>query len=323
MNSFHRYIFKKFIISVLTILAITVLVFLILHLIPGDPVRNMLGETADPAIIEMKREELNLNKPLWQQYLLWMRDVLHGDFGTSLSQATGEISEAIKIRLPITLGVGIPAIVIGTVLGLVIGIVCANTRGSAIDQFLTVLMTLFEGIPVFWVSCIVIWLFGQKLGWLPSFGYVSIFDSIPEYVKHAILPVGVMSMMPMAEISRQTRTNMLEVINQDYIRTARANGLPKRKVLYRHALKNVLIPIVSLLIIQIRWVVGGALITEQIFSINGMGRLIMIAINNNDYQVIQAATLVLSVIVVGANFLLDIIYGWLDPRIRMSQRAAQ
>lgn len=323
MNSFQMYLIKKFIISVLTIFAITVLVFLILHLIPGDPVRNMLGDTADPAIVEMKREELHLNEPLWRQYLIWIGDVLRGDFGTSLSQATGEISEAIKVRLPITLGVGIPAIVLGTILGLIIGIVCANTRGSAIDQFLTVLMTLFEGLPVFWVSCIVIWLFGQKLGWLPSFGYVSIFESVPEYISHAILPVAVMSMMPMAEISRQTRTNMLEVINQDYIRTARANGLPKRKVLYRHALKNVLIPIVSLLIIQIRWVVGGALITEQIFSINGMGRLIMIAINNNDYQVIQAATLVLSVIVVGANFLLDLVYGWLDPRIRVSQKGAQ
>ena len=295
MNSFSTYLFKKFIISVLTILAITVLVFLILHLIPGDPVRNMLGETADPEIVEMKREELNLNKPLVVQYFLWMKDVLRGDFGVSLSQATGDIAEAIKVRLPVTLGVGIPAIAVATILGLIIGIVCANTRGSFIDQFLTVLMTIFEGVPVFWVSCIVIWLFGQTLGWLPSYGYVSIFESVPEYITHAILPVSVMSMMPMAEISRQTRTNMLEVINQDYIRTARANGLPKRKVLYRHALKNVLIPIVSLLIIQIRWVVGGALITEQIFSINGMGRLIMIAINNNDYQVIQAATLVLSV----------------------------
>lgn len=323
MNSFSTYLFKKFIISVLTILAITALVFLILHLIPGDPVRNMLGETADPEIVEMKREELNLNKPLVVQYFLWMKDVLRGDFGVSLSQATGDIAEAIKVRLPVTLGVGIPAIAVATILGLIIGIVCANTRGSFIDQFLTVLMTIFEGVPVFWVSCIVIWLFGQTLGWLPSYGYVSIFESVPEYITHAILPVSVMSMMPMAEISRQTRTNMLEVINQDYIRTARANGLPKRKVLYRHALKNVLIPIVSLLIIQIRWVVGGALITEQIFSINGMGRLIMIAINNNDYQVIQAATLVLSVIVVGANFLLDLVYGWLDPRIRMSQKRAQ
>ena len=323
MKSFSTYLFKKFIISVLTILAITVLVFLILHLIPGDPVRNMLGETADPEIVEMKREELNLNKPLVVQYFLWMKDVLRGDFGVSLSQATGDIAEAIKVRLPVTLGVGIPAIAVATILGLIIGIVCANTRGSFIDQFLTVLMTIFEGVPVFWVSCIVIWLFGQTLGWLPSYGYVSIFESVPEYITHAILPVSVMSMMPMAEISRQTRTNMLEVINQDYIRTARANGLPKRKVLYRHALKNVLIPIVSLLIIQIRWVVGGALITEQIFSINGMGRLIMIAINNNDYQVIQAATLVLSVIVVGANFLLDLVYGWLDPRIRMSQKRAQ
>ena len=265
MNSFSTYLFKKFIISVLTILAITVLVFLILHLIPGDPVRNMLGETADPEIVEMKREELNLNKPLVVQYFLWMKDVLRGDFGVSLSQATGDIAEAIKVRLPVTLGVGIPAIAVATILGLIIGIVCANTRGSFIDQFLTVLMTIFEGVPVFWVSCIVIWLFGQTLGWLPSYGYVSIFESVPEYITHAILPVSVMSMMPMAEISRQTRTNMLEVINQDYIRTARANGLPKRKVLYRHALKNVLIPIVSLLIIQIRWVVGGALITEQIF----------------------------------------------------------
>ena len=134
MNSFSTYLFKKFIISVLTILAITVLVFLILHLIPGDPVRNMLGETADPEIVEMKREELNLNKPLVVQYFLWMKDVLRGDFGVSLSQATGDIAEAIKVRLPVTLGVGIPAIAVATILGLIIGIVCANTRGSFLDK---------------------------------------------------------------------------------------------------------------------------------------------------------------------------------------------
>lgn len=321
VNSFNRYLVKKLFTSILTIAAITILVFLILHLIPGDPVRNMLGETADPAIVEMKRKELNLDKPLVVQYFLWIKGVCRGDFGTSLAQATGNIAEAIKVRLPITLGVGIPSIIIGSILGLIIGIVCANKRGSMIDQVLTVIMAIFEGLPVFWISCVVIWLFGQKLQWFPTFGYVSLFEDLPGYLSHAFLPVAVMSMLPMADVSRQTRTNMLEVLNQDYIRSAKANGLPKWRVLYRHALKNVLIPIVSLLIIQVRWVVGGALVTEQLFSINGMGRLIMIAINNNDYQVVQAATLVLSCIVVGANFFLDIIYGWLDPRIRQSQKS--
>ena len=320
MDSFGRYLTKKLLYSIITIIAITMLVFLILHLIPGDPVRNMLGETADPAVVEKLRAELNLDKPLVTQYWLWLKNVLHGDFGTSLAQATGNIAEAIKVRLPITLGVGIPSVVLGTILGIIVGIVCANKRGSFADQVLTVLMTIFEGVPVFWISCIVIFIFGQKLGWFPSYGYVSLFENVGGYLQHAFLPICVMSLAPMAEISRQTRTNMLEVINQDYIRTARANGLPKRRVLYRHALKNVLIPIVSLLIIQIRWVVGGALVTEQLFSINGMGRLIMIAISNNDYQVVQAATLVLSCIVVGANFLLDILYGWLDPRVRQSQK---
>lgn len=318
MNSYKSYLLKRLMVSVLLVFLISILVFLIIHIIPGDPVRIMLGETADPVIVERIREKLHLNEPLYRQYLIWVGSVLKGDMGVSLSQGTGDIAQAIRIRLPVTLGIGVPAILLAALFGVLSGILCATNRGGFIDQILTILMTGLNGLPLFWISCMAIWYFGLKLKWLPTFGYISVFDSVSGYISHALMPVIIMMLTSMSSVCRQTRTNMLEIINQDYIRTARANGLSERRILCRHALRNALIPIVSLLAIEIRWVVGGSLIVEQIFSINGMGRLIMIAINNSDYLTVQACALVLSVIVVGVNLLLDFAYGWLDPRIRLS-----
>ncbi len=287
-------------------------------MIPGDPVQLMLGGETDPAVVEAYREKLHLNDPLIQQYWTWITNIFHGDFGTSYALNGQEIAPLLLQRFPVTLSMAIPCIILSTVLGVLIGIFCATHRGSIGDQILTVLMTAFNGVPIFWIAVVFIWVFGLKMKIFPIMGWVSPSADFVGYLKSITMPVVIMAFGPLSAIARQTRTNMLEVINQDYIRTARANGIVEKSVKYRHALKNALIPIVTIVGIQLRWLVGGSLLTEQIFSINGIGRTVMLAITSRDYTMIQACTLIISIFVVGINLILDILYGYLDPKIRLN-----
>ena len=317
MNSYVKYIGKRILLSVLTIFAISIFAFLIVHLMPGDPVRTMLGYESDQAAVDALREELNLNKPLPVQYYLWIKGIFQGNFGRSVMLGT-DISGLIKEKLPVSLWLTVPSITISVILGIIIGIVCATHRGSAIDQTLTVIMTTMNGIPIFWIGILFIYLFGVKLRWLPFVGFVSPLENFGEYVKHALLPIIICSFRPLSSIARQVRTNMLDVINQDYIRTAKAYGISVRKMRYKYALKNVLIPIITLIALQVRSIVGGSLLAEQVFSVPGVSRLITQSVLNNDFLVIQALVLVISFFVVFANLFLDIAYGIVDPRIRIN-----
>ena len=317
MNSYITFIVKKVLLSIVTVFAISIFAFLIMQMTPGDPVRAMLGAEADEAIVEATRTELNLDKPLVVQYTIWLKNALRGDFGTSLvlNQNIGEI---LATRIPVTLSLTIPALIISLVLGILIGVLCAVHRGSALDQIMTVLMTTMNGIPVFWIGIMMMYFFGVKLGWLPLMGYTSPFEDFGQYVAKAVMPVTILAFGPLSSIARQVRTNMLEVINQDYIRTARANGLSESSVKYKHALKNSLIPVITLIALQVRSLVGGSLLGEQVFSIAGMGRLIMVSVMNKDYLVVQATVFVISLFVVVCNLILDISYGLVDPRIRLT-----
>ena len=317
MNSYITFIVKKVLLSIVTVFAISIFAFLIMQMTPGDPVRAMLGAEADEAIVEAPRTELNLDKPLVVQYTLWLKNALRGDFGTSLV-LNQDIGEILATRIPVTLSLTIPALIISLVLGILIGVLCAVHRGSALDQIMTVLMTTMNGIPVFWIGIMMMYFFGVKLGWLPLMGYTSPFEDFGQYVAKAVMPVTIMAFGPLSSIARQVRTNMLEVINQDYIRTARANGLSESSVKYKHALKNSLIPVITLIALQVRSLVGGSLLGEQVFSIAGMGRLIMVSVMNKDYLVVQATVFVISLFVVVCNLILDISYGLVDPRIRLT-----
>lgn len=317
MNSYITFIVKKVLLSIVTVFAISIFAFLIMQMTPGDPVRAMLGAEADEAIVEATRTELNLDKPLVVQYTLWLKNALRGDFGTSLV-LNQDIGEILATRIPVTLSLTIPALIISLVLGILIGVLCAVHRGSALDQIMTVLMTTMNGIPVFWIGIMMMYFFGVKLGWLPLMGYTSPFEDFGQYVAKAVMPVTIMAFGPLSSIARQVRTNMLEVINQDYIRTARANGLSENSVKYKHALKNSLIPVITLIALQVRSLVGGSLLGEQVFSIAGMGRLIMVSVMNKDYLVVQATVFVISLFVVACNLILDISYGLVDPRIRLT-----
>ena len=317
MNSYITFIVKKVLLSIVTVFAISIFAFLIMQMTPGDPVRAMLGAEADEEIVEATRTELNLDKPLVVQYTLWLRNALRGDFGTSLV-LNQDIGEILATRIPVTLSLTIPALIISLVLGILIGVLCAVHRGSALDQIMTVSMTTMNGIPVFWIGIMMMYFFGVKLGWLPLMGYTSPFEDFGQYVAKAVMPVTIMAFGPLSSIARQVRTNMLEVINQDYIRTARANGLSESSVKYKHALKNSLIPVITLIALQVRSLVGGSLLGEQVFSIAGMGRLIMVSVMNKDYLVVQATVFVISLFVVVCNLILDISYGLVDPRIRLT-----
>lgn len=317
MNSYITFIVKKVLLSIVTVFAISIFAFLIMQMTPGDPVRAMLGAEADEEIVEATRTELNLDKPLVVQYTLWLRNALRGDFGTSLV-LNQDIGEILATRIPVTLSLTIPALIISLVLGILIGVLCAVHRGSALDQIMTVLMTTMNGIPVFWIGIMMMYFFGVKLGWLPLMGYTSPFEDFGQYVAKAVMPVTIMAFGPLSSIARQVRTNMLEVINQDYIRTARANGLSESSVKYKHALKNSLIPVITLIALQVRSLVGGSLLGEQVFSIAGMGRLIMVSVMNKDYLVVQATVFVISLFVVVCNLISDISYGLVDPRIRLT-----
>ena len=322
VNSYLKFIGKKIIFAILTIFAISIFAFLIVHLLPGDPVRAMLGAEADEAAVEATREALHLNEPLVKQYLIWINDVLHLDFGRSLV-LNQSIYSLISERLPITLLLTVPAMVISVIFGILIGIICATHRGSIADQVLTVIMTTMNGVPIFWIGILLMYFFGVQLGWLPLMGYVSPAESITGYLSHAALPVFIQCFGPMSSIARQVRTNMLDVINQDYIRTAKAYGLPTYKIRYRYALKNVLIPVITLIALQVRSIVGGSLLSEQVFSIPGISRLITMSVMNNDFLTVQALTLVISAFVVVANLILEILYGFVDPRIRITGGKAE
>lgn len=317
MNSYLKFIGKKLLFALLTIFVISIFAFLIIHLMPGDPVRTMLGAEADEAIVQATREELHFNEPLVKQYVIWITNALHGDFGRSLV-LNQEISSLISERLPITLNLTVPAMLISIVVGILIGIICATHRGSAADQILTVIMTTMNGIPIFWIGILLMYFFGVKLGWLPLMGYVSPAESLGGYFSHACLPVFIMCFGPMSSIARQVRTNMLDVINQDYIRTAKAYGLKTRVIRYRYALKNVLIPVITLIALQVRSIVGGSLLAEQVFSIPGISRLITMSVMNHDIFTVQALVLVISGFVVIANLILELLYGFIDPRIRIT-----
>lgn len=317
MNSYVTYIVKRILLSIFTVFAVSIFAFAIVQMTPGDPVRSMLGSEADEAMVEKTREELNLNKPFLEQYVIWVKNAIHGDFGRSLV-LNEKISTILLDRIPVTLSLTIPALILSLLLGILIGVVCAVYRGSFIDQFLTVIMTTMNGIPVFWIGIMMMYFFGVKLKILPLMGYTSPFVDFGEFISKAIMPVIIIAFGPLSSIARQVRTNMLEVINQDYIRTSRANGISERSVKYKYALKNSLIPVITLVALQVRSMVGGSLLAEQVFSIAGMGRLIMTSVMNKDYLTIQATTLIISLFVVVCNLLLDIAYGIVDPRIRLS-----
>jgi peptide/nickel transport system permease protein len=309
------FIIRRLVLAVIVLFIVTILTFSLIQIMPGDPALIILGQEASPEQIEALRQELWLDQPATIQYFHWLGNAVKGDFGTSVNYKDS-ILRLIATRLPITLYLAFLSTILSIILGIGAGIICATRRGSFLDGIISFSANMGIAIPTFWLGILGIYLFSLKLGWLPIQGFTSPFTDLSQNLKQIIMPVICLAIPGIAVLARQTRSSLLEVIKQDYIRTAWAKGLRERVIIIRHALKNALIPIVTILGLQIRIVVGGSVIIETIFNIPGMGRLMVNSIFNKDFAVVQACTLWIAPVVLVANLIVDISYGWLDPRVR-------
>jgi peptide/nickel transport system permease protein len=314
------YIIRRLVIGLFILFLVSLIVFFSVRLLPGDPALIYVssqqgGSGVTQEKLDEVRKEQGLDKPVPVQYVNWVGKVLQGDLGKSI-QYRQDVGKLLGQRLPVTLILGFVALVISTVLGTLFGLVAAIKRGSWIDTLVTVLSYVGLVIPVFMLAFILIYIFGVKLKWLPFNGWTPPWENFGESVKLSIMPVICLAMVPLAITARQMRSSVLEVNNMDYIRTAWSKGLRERVIVTRHMLKNSLIPVITLVGIGIGIIFGGAVIEEMIFSIPGLGRLIVTSVFARDYVVIQAGTLIIAAMIIFINIIVDIAYGWLDPRIR-------
>jgi peptide/nickel transport system permease protein len=291
-----------------TLLAVSLLVFAIVRLIPGDPARLLAGDFATDQIVDELRQRWRLDDPLPVQYAAYVGRLLHGDFGRSISTSTPVLPELVE-RFLRTLELATAGIVMAAVIGGTAGIVSAVRRSSPADYVATALALAGISTPIFWSGLLLILLFSVRLEWLPAGGTGSL--------RHLVLPAVSLGLFGAGVLARQTRSGMLEVLGQDFVRTARAKGLPERAVVVKHALKNALIPVVTVLGDQFGRLLGGAILTETVFSWPGMGRYLIEAISQRDYPAVQGAILVFATAVVVVNLLVDLSYGLLDPRVRV------
>lgn len=310
-----RYILHRLLQTLIVVIIVSFLTFLLMHLIPGDPVRAMLGEHATPDQIELIRQELGLDRPFVAQYAHWLINLFQGNWGRSIIYRDN-VAEMILTRLPITFHIGLIAIIISIIIGIPAGIISAIRRGSSLDSVITVMANLGVSIPIFWLGIVGIYLFSLKLGWFPVQGYTSPFTDFWLSTKQVFMPSICSSVLTLSVLTRQTRSNMLEIIHQDFIRTARSKGLKKNSIIIGHALKNALIPVITLLGVYIPVLLGGSVLIETVFNIPGLGRLLVTSVFNNDFPVVQGCVLTSSLLVTLSNLAVDISYGFLDPRIR-------
>lgn len=316
-----QYIARRVLFSIPVLLIVTIFVFFIMRVLPGNPGRAILGPEADPATVEAFNRAHGLDQPLPVQYIRWLGDVLHGDLGRSLIDGT-PVSILIAQRLPATIELTIGAMLVAVLIAIPAGIIAATRRGQAIDHAGTIVALAGLSIPQFWLAILLIMYFSVRLGWLPASGYVPIWENPVANLKVMILPIVVTGLRESAVLMRMTRSSLLEVLNQDYIRTARAKGLPGWVVVVRHGVRNSLIPVLTVGGLQLAGLLGGLVITETIFVIPGFGRLIVDSIFNRDLITLQGAVLVAATLVVLVNLLVDVLYAWLDPRIKLSGGAA-
>ncbi len=303
-----RYILRRTLIALVLVLVISVLVFVMLRVaIPGDPAALLAGDRASPELIEQIRKNMGLDRPLIEQLVIYLTNAVRGDLGRSVQFGEPVFGVIVK-AFPFTITLTFLSVMVGTLIGLGIGILTAVKRGSWIDSVSIVVVVFFYSIPSFWLGLVLILVFAVGLRVLPVQGSAT--------WQHFVLPVTTLSIGQSALIARLTRTNMVEMLGAAFIQTARSKGLSERNVVFRHALKNTLIPIVTVVGLSVGGLLGGAVITENIFGLPGVGRLAIEAIVGRDYPMIQGTVLLVAVTFVFVNLITDIIYVYVDPRIR-------
>ena len=309
------YILRRLLASIPVVILVGVMTFSILHIAPGDPAVLMAGEEATPADVEAMRVALGFDKPFIVQFGKWSGRLLQGDLGTSIfSQHT--IVSLMKPRIEPTLSLAIIAISLSIIIGVPLGVLAAWNQGSFVDRGVMVFAVLGFSIPVFWLGFLFIWAFAVKIHLFPAVGFVSITDGVFPFLRSLTLPALANAIPFSALVARMTRSTMVEVMQEDYIRTARAKGLTERVVNVRHGLRNAAIPIVTVVGLVFAGLVGGAVVTETVFAIPGLGRLLVDGVVRRDYPIVQAMLMVVAVSYVFVNLAVDITYAFLDPRIR-------
>lgn len=313
----HIYIGKRLLVAIPTLLIISIFVFSLQKLLPGDPILAMAGEERDPQVIEFLRDKYRLNDPVIYQYGYWIANVVQGDFGMSL-RTNQPVLELIGEKLPVTIQLAIMSMIFAFVIGVPMGILAAVKRNTVIDYIANIVALSGLSIPNFWLGIMLILLVSVKLGWLPASGYESIFVDPVRSIETMIMPAFVLGTALAATLMRHTRSAMLGVMKSDYIRTARAKGLSERVVILSHTFRNALLPIVTLSALLFGELLAGAVLTEQIFTIPGFGKLVVDAVFNRDYAVVQGVVLCTAVGFILMNLVADVLYVILNPRMRAS-----
>lgn len=312
-----RFLARRIIQMVLALLGVSVVVFALIHLVPGDPVRVALGTRFDPDLYDALRERAGLDKPLLEQYFTWLARAVTGDLGVSFRNGQ-PVTTLILERLPATVTLAAAALVVALAVALPAGIISAIRSGSTLDYTVSAASQVGVSMPDFWAGIMYILLFSLTLGWLPSSGYVPLAVDPLGWVRHLVLPALTIGLISGSIITRFVRSAVLEALNQDYVLTARAKGLSEWAIVRRHVLPNAWIPIVTVVGLQLGFLLGGVVVTEVIFAWPGLGRLALTAVKDRDFTVLQGAVLYIAFMFLLINLMIDIIYARLDPRVRVS-----
>jgi len=309
------YLARRIATLVPTLVLVSMLIFALQQLLPGDPAKILAGEEQDPTVIAYLHQKLHLDEPLPMRYAYWVGGVLRGDLGDSV-RTQQPVRELVLQKLPVTLELGLLAFAIALLIGVPAGVVAAVGRGTAWDHLANVFALWGLSTPNFWLGIMLILLFSVQLGWLPASGYVSPFEDLGANLAAMVMPAFVLGNAIAAVLMRHTRSAMLQVLAADYVRTARAKGLSERTVVIKHALRNALTPVITLGALELGTLLSGAVLTEQVFTIPGFGKLIVDAVFNRDYAVVQGVVLVTATVYIVLNLLADLAYVAVNPRLR-------
>ncbi len=313
----HKYVLNRLALAVPTLLGISLIVFGLVRFLPGDAVTMLLQDFSYGKDADDLRHKLGLDRPMHVQYLEWLGGVVRGDFGNSLRSNT-PIGEELLRRLPVTIQLGVMGLVFGIIVAIPIGVFAAVRQDTLLDYLFRSSAIAMLAIPGFWLGTLVVTLPSVWWRWTPPLRYTPLFDDPGRNLQQMVIPAIILGLALAGSLMRLTRAQMLEVLRNDYIRTAWAKGLSERVVIFGHALKNGIIPVVTLLGLQVAIVISGTVVLESIFSLPGMGRYLLEAIQYRDYPVIQAINLIFAAFILSANLFVDLVYGWLDPRVRYS-----
>lgn len=312
-----EFLLRRLISMIITTALVVVMIFLVFRIIPGDPALILLGTEADESQLEAMRQKLGTDRPVLEQFFRWIGGVFNGNLGESL-RFTQPVLRLIGDRLVVTLPLALMAISIVMVVGIPSGLLLALYRNSLIDTLFSLLTQLGIAVPSFWAGILLMLLFSVQLGWLPIGTFTSWQEDAPAAFRSLILPAVAVALPPLAIVVRYVRNGFIDQWNQDYVRTAMSKGLSQRLIIYRHVLRNTLVPVITVLGIIFADIVSGTLVIEQVFALPGIGRLLVTAVGYRDFPLLQGLALYIALVVIGLNFLVDIAYRWIDPRIRLN-----